>query len=69
MCVGISSDLLYPPGEARALAALLPNGRYAELDSPFGHDAFLVDVGALDALVRPFLVESGFLADTDSLAA
>ena len=62
LCVGISSDLLYPPEESAALADLLPNGRYAELDSPFGHDAFLVDFEALDALVRPFLADSGFFA-------
>ena len=60
LCIGISSDLLYPPEESRQLAALLPAGRYAELVSPFGHDAFLVDVEALDALVRPFLTETGF---------
>ena len=60
LCVGISSDLLYPPAETRALADLIPNGRYAELDSPFGHDAFLVDVEALDALARPFLCATGF---------
>ncbi len=60
LCVGISSDVLYPPEETRQLGALLPNGRYAELDSPFGHDAFLVDFDALDALVRPFLVDTGF---------
>lgn len=61
LCVGISSDVLYPPAETRALADLLPAGRYAELDSPFGHDAFLVDFDALDALVRPFLSDTGFL--------
>jgi len=61
LCVGISSDVLYPPEDSRQLAALLPHGRYAELDSPFGHDAFLVDFDALDALVRPFLADTGFL--------
>ena len=60
LCVGISSDLLYLPAESRQLAAWLPAGRYAELDSPFGHDAFLVDGDALDRLVRPFLDETGF---------
>ena len=60
LCVGISSDLLYPPGESRQLAEWLPAGRYAELVSPFGHDAFLVDFQALDAIVRPFLRETGF---------
>ena len=62
LCVGISSDLLYPPGESRQLAALLPRGRYAELVSPFGHDAFLVDGDALDALLRPWLRDTGFLS-------
>lgn len=60
LCVGISSDLLYPPAESRQLAAWLPGGRYAELASPFGHDAFLVDGDALDALARPFLTDTGF---------
>lgn len=61
LCVGISSDGLYPPGESRALADRL-GGRYAELASPFGHDAFLVDFEGLDALVRPFLADTGFFA-------
>jgi len=61
LCVGISSDLLYPPEESRQLADLLPNGRYAELVSPFGHDAFLVEAEAMDALLQPFLRETGFL--------
>ncbi|MEM7788333.1 MAG: homoserine O-acetyltransferase [Bacteroidota bacterium] len=60
LCVGISSDLLYPPAESRALAELLPCGRYAELDSPFGHDAVLVAFEGVDALVRPFLLQTGF---------
>ncbi len=61
LCVGISSDLLYPPEASRDLAARLPRGRYAELDSAFGHDAFLIDFEALDALIRPFLHDTGFL--------
>lgn len=60
LCVGISSDVLYPPEESRDLADRLGHGRYALLDSPFGHDAFLVDFDALDALARPFFAETGF---------
>ncbi len=63
LCVGISSDLLYPPAESRQLAEWLPGARYAELVSPFGHDAFLVDFDALDALVRPFLEAAGFFSE------
>jgi homoserine O-acetyltransferase len=60
LAVGISSDLLYPPGDARALAQALPDGRYAEIATDFGHDAFLVDFDGVGRAVRPFLEQSGF---------
>lgn len=59
LCVGIASDVLYPPAEAAALAARLPRGRFARFDTAFGHDAFLADAAALAALVRPFLHDTG----------
>ena len=61
LCGGSTSELLYPPADSRQLAALLPRGRYAELDSPFGHDAFLVEPDALDAVLRPFLFDTGLM--------
>jgi homoserine O-acetyltransferase/O-succinyltransferase len=59
LCVGISSDLLYLPQEIEAMAALLPNGRYWELESIHGHDAFLIggEAGKMAAEVRGFLEE------------
>ncbi|BDP41131.1 homoserine O-acetyltransferase [Deinococcus aetherius] len=55
LVVGISSDVLYPPAEVRGHAELLPYGEYWELDSPHGHDAFLMDPGELPGRVRAFL--------------
>ena len=55
LAVGISSDLLYPPDEPRELAALCPRGSYVEIETPFGHDAFLVEFEALDEAVTSFL--------------
>ena len=55
LVVGISSDVLYPPAEVQAHAALLPNAEYWELGSPHGHDAFLMDAAALDERVQGFL--------------
>lgn len=55
LAVGISSDVLYPPGEVRAGAARLPNATYWELDSIHGHDAFLMDAGELPDRVGAFL--------------
>ncbi|WP_102127530.1 homoserine O-acetyltransferase family protein [Deinococcus planocerae] len=55
LVVGISSDVLYPPAEVRGYVDLLPNGEYWELDSPHGHDAFLMDPGELPERVRNFI--------------
>lgn len=54
LVVGVSSDVLYPPVEQEELAALLPQGRLARLESPHGHDGFLTDAPALDRQVRAF---------------
>lgn len=47
LTVGISSDLLFPPTEQRFLAAYIPGATYAEIDSPYGHDGFLVEYEAI----------------------
>ncbi|MGE5624541.1 MAG: homoserine O-acetyltransferase MetX [Bacillota bacterium] len=54
LVVGSTSDLLYTPEEQRELARHLPAAELAWLDSAHGHDAFLIDTGALDALLRDF---------------
>jgi homoserine O-acetyltransferase len=59
LVIGISSDVLYPVPEVRALADAMPNARFAILDSEDGHDAFLIDTRELDTAIRDFLLESG----------
>ncbi|HLH47029.1 MAG TPA: homoserine O-acetyltransferase [Acidimicrobiales bacterium] len=49
---GISSDRLYPLWDQEELAGLLPGGRpVVVIDSPVGHDGFLVEVGAVGAVI------------------
>jgi homoserine O-acetyltransferase len=59
LVIGVSSDVLYPPYQQRALVDDINEvgGRaeYAELDSPHGHDGFLLEVQQLGALLHPFL--------------
>lgn len=43
LCIGISSDFLCPVKEQKFLAANIPGATYIEIDSPFGHDGFLVE--------------------------
>jgi len=57
LVVGIDSDLLYPPDESRELADLLPQGKYAEIHSHHGHDAFLIEFDQLKAIINYHLAE------------
>lgn len=52
LVIGISSDVLYPVHEQKELVSLLKNGRYAELVSDNGHDAFLIEFEAIHSLVK-----------------
>jgi homoserine O-acetyltransferase/O-succinyltransferase len=61
LAVGVNSDLLYPAHQARAIAELAGRAgvraEYAELDSPHGHDAFLIELEALGEIVTKFLTD------------
>lgn len=52
LVIGISSDMLCPPQEQRFLAAHMPQARYEEIDSPYGHDGFLVEAEKIGLLLR-----------------
>ena len=63
LAVGVSSDILYPAHysqqiAADARAAGVP-AAYRELDSPHGHDAFLIEHEAVGVLLEPFLDDPG----------
>ena len=50
LVMGISSDILYAEYQQRMIAELLPQSTYTQIDSPHGHDAFLIN---LDQVSRP----------------
>jgi homoserine O-acetyltransferase len=57
--VGIWSDVLYPAYQQRAiterLSALGVTSDYVEIDSPQGHDGFLIETEQVNAAIGPFL--------------
>ena len=55
LVVGITTDIIFTPGEMRELHGMIPGSRYREIDSPFGHDGFLVEHEQLDGLLSPFM--------------
>jgi len=52
--VGINSDVLYTAAEVRETARLA-GGRYAEIKSPHGHDAFLIETDQVERILADFL--------------
>lgn len=59
LSVGVGSDILYPPHQSREIVDLATSAgldaTFAELDSPHGHDAFLIESEQLGALIRAFV--------------
>lgn len=59
LVVGVSSDMLYPVYQQRELVeALQATGKsveYTEIDSPHGHDGFLIDFAKMEPSLRQFL--------------
>jgi homoserine O-acetyltransferase len=54
LVLGITSDVLFPLREQRELAAHIPGAMYAELDSRFGHDGFLLETAAITHFLELF---------------
>lgn len=59
LVIAITSDWLYPPYQSQEIvSALTANGvdaKYEEIRSQYGHDAFLLEEGQINYLIRGFL--------------
>lgn len=65
LVVGLSTDIIFTPAEMRELASMIPQARYAEISSPFGHDGFLVEADQLNDLMLPFITQPQNKQTTD----
>jgi homoserine O-acetyltransferase len=57
LVMGINSDVLYPEIEQKQLLEHLPNAIYHRINSPHGHDAFLIEFPQVAVRLRRFLAE------------
>lgn len=59
LVISFSSDWLFTPQQSQDIVnALIANGKdvsYCNIDSPYGHDAFLLEPDVLGSLIRGFL--------------
>lgn len=59
LVVSISSDMLYSSAQSKEIThALMKHKKpvtYVEMESPYGHDSFLIETEKLTALVKPYL--------------
>ncbi len=55
ICIGISSDILFPPVEQQFLSEHIPVSTYVEIDSTYGHDGFLIEAKKITEIIKPFL--------------
>ncbi|MDD3108283.1 MAG: homoserine O-acetyltransferase [Alistipes sp.] len=58
MVVGLSTDPIFPVSEQIFLYKHIPQSQLRLIDSPFGHDGFLVEYEKLNAILKPFLQRS-----------
>lgn len=55
LVVAISSDILFPPSDHTVMVENIPQVEYRLIDSPFGHDGFLVEYEQLDGIIKDFM--------------
>lgn len=55
LVLGIQSDGLFTYGEQQELAASIPNAELKTIDSPDGHDAFLLEFKQVNGFLRDFM--------------
>ena len=55
LVVSISSDILFPPADHDIMVRNIPQVVYRTINSPFGHDGFLVEYEQLDSIIKEFI--------------
>lgn len=56
LLMACTTDLIFPPDEQSIMRENIPNNIFRLIDSPFGHDGFLVEYEQLDKIIQEFLV-------------
>lgn len=55
LIVGITTDILFPPEEQELMAQLIPDAKYVEIDSTYGHDGFLIEFDTMTQVIEEWM--------------
>lgn len=55
LIIGIRSDILCPLDEQRFMADHIPNTKFIEIDSAYGHDGFIIETAQISHFLREML--------------
>ena len=59
LVIAVTSDMLFPVNEQKLLAKYIRGAVYAEIDSLYGHDGFLMETGQLTKHISRFYESNG----------
>jgi len=68
LVIGIESDILFPVEESRFLADHISGAQLRLIDSPYGHDGFLLEFEQITDVIQKFLQKSHFTRDNLNIA-
>ena len=57
LAIGFSTDLLIPVIEQQFIAEHIPDGTYAEVETLFGHDAFLIETDKIQSAIDQWTIQ------------
>ncbi len=55
LSIGIETDVLFPPVEQELIASGIPGAAFSTIQSPFGHDGFLLEYEQINRLITDFV--------------
>jgi len=60
LSIGITSDILFPPEDLKFIHQHVKNSHYVEIDSPYGHDGFLIESEQIANVIQQFYESSKY---------
>lgn len=69
LVIGIETDMLFPINEQQLIADYIPGSSCHIIESPYGHDGFLVEYAAIEQLLTPFLSSISTTEDARTISS